>query len=328
MHRPRSSQGLRRAPGALVVASLAAACGGPPTPVSPPPTAAPSAVESSKPVASAAPVEPAPPAKPALPAELASAEKACEGGDAGSCSELAIAYYKGTEVPADGSKAAELFRKACGLGHAQGCYNVGAMLFKGELGQAVDQPGSVPFFDKACSADYEGGCFNLGVMYLKAEGVAKDEAKGKRYMVSACRLGREQACEIVKELEAGAAAQAGPSEPGVPGATITMGSLSADGLEARNISCRLDGGGGLLGALVGPSVIIGSLAKKKAALDQCAPAGAQPRVTWSFAGGRTTKATASGVPANVGSCVERVIKGVASTGDGECAATLLIGKKK
>jgi hypothetical protein len=108
-----------------------------------------------------------------------------------------------------------------------------------------------------------------------------------------------------------------------------LGTLSADGLSAKDMSCRFDGNagaGGLFGALTGPAVVIGSLAKKKPELDRCAPQGAEVRVHWSFSGGRVTRAEAVDAELPMKACVEAVVKSAISTMDGECAATLLIGK--
>lgn len=121
----------------------------------------------------------------------------------------------------------------------------------------------------------------------------------------------------------------GSAPSGVPGATVTLGSLTADGLSARDMSCRFDGNagvGGLFGAFTGPAVVIGSLAKKKAELDRCAPQGAEVRVRWSFAGGRVSRAEAVDTKPPLKACVEAVVKSAVCPMDGECAATLRIGK--
>jgi hypothetical protein len=122
-----------------------------------------------------------------------------------------------------------------------------------------------------------------------------------------------------------APAASASSAPAASGAHVAMGKLSVDGLTARDVSCHV-AGGGLLGALIGPAAIIGSIAKRKAELDLCAPAGAEPKVAWTFAGGRTTAVAVSEVTVTVGRCVERVVKSAVTTGDGECAATLVIGR--
>lgn len=109
-----------------------------------------------------------------------------------------------------------------------------------------------------------------------------------------------------------------PAVAGVPGANLTMGSLSADGLELKDVSCKADGLG-FLGAIV----VAGSVAKKKAALKACA-SGKSPRVSWTFAGGKITDVTVEGGDAKIGACVSRALKNAAAPGTGNCAATLVL----
>jgi hypothetical protein len=324
----RASLGVHFAALCAVAASLSA-CGSTPAPKPPSAPNAPSEPAPSEPAASAAPD---------LPPELAKLDEECTGGSGEACWKLAVAFHEAEGVKRDEAMQAKYFRAACERGHAAGCYNVGAMMFLGQLGQPIDQPAAIPYFEKACKQRHPGACFNLGVIHLKGEGAPKNEVAGKAAMKAACALEHEQACGIVEELEGERAAAAAPASAqaaappssGVPGATLTMGSLSADGLSAKDISCRIDGGGGgggLFGALTGPAVIIGSLAKKKPQLDRCAPQGAEVRVRWSFSRGRVTKAEAVDAKPPMKACVEAVVKSAVSTMDGECAATLLLGKR-
>lgn len=297
------------------------ACGAAPAPEPPNAPSAPSEPAPSEPAASAAPT---------LPPELAKLDAACTAGDGDACWDLAVAHHEGGAVPRDEAMQAKYFRAACERGHASACYNVGAMMFLGQLGQAIDKTAAIPHFERACKQDHPGACFNMGVIHLKGEGAPKNQAAGEAAMKRACGLGHEQACDIVKELAAESAPAATPAQSGVPGATVSLGSLSADGLDAKDMSCRFDGNagaGGLFGALTGPAVVIGSLAKKKAELDRCAPQGAEVRVRWSFAGGRVTRAEAVDAKPPMKACVEAALKSAVSTMDGECAATLLLGKR-
>lgn len=111
-------------------------------------------------------------------------------------------------------------------------------------------------------------------------------------------------------------APAEPKAAGVPGANLTMGSVSADGLQLEDVSCKADGLG-FLGAVL----IAGSLSKKKGPLQQCT-GGKSPRVFWSFSGGKITKARAEGVDEKASACVGRTLTGSAAPGTGDCAATL------
>jgi TPR repeat protein len=263
-----------------------------------------------------------------VPTELAALDAKCSGGDGQSCYDLAAAYYEGKGVPKDPAASFAAAGRACKAGHAGGCYNHGAALYMGD-GAAKDQAASIPFFEKACAAKHAGGCFNLGVIYLKGEGATADENKAREHMRKACLLGHEKACEVDKELGSNSAAASSSSQPqGVANANVNVDSITADGLTVKQMSCRLDGGGGgLLGALVGPTVVIAALAKKKAQLDGCAKGGAEPRVTWEFKNGKTTKVSAVAAQKAVATCVENALKTAPASGTGECALTLVLGKK-
>ena len=50
-------------------------------------------------------------------------EKACDGGDVLSCSDLGDVYNKGEEVTKDFNKAAHFYKKACDGGLMEGCVN-------------------------------------------------------------------------------------------------------------------------------------------------------------------------------------------------------------
>ncbi|UQA62790.1 tetratricopeptide repeat protein [Polyangium aurulentum] len=304
--------------------ALLAACSSTPPPESPP-------LDQEPPngAVTVTPESTSEPPKSSLPPELAKLEKSCNERNGDACFALGVAYYKGEGVEKDMPACVALMRKACDAGHAEGCFNVGTALFHGE-GVAANKPASIPLFEAACKGGSDGACFNLGVMYAKGDGVEKDMAKARANFEQGCRLGDSESCDVVKEIDGAAAKASGSASTGVANANISVGSMTVDGLLAKDISCRLDsgGGGGLLGAFMGPGVAIGSLAKKKAQLDACAPGGAEPRVTWSFAGGRTTKVSVDGVPDKVKGCVEKVVKSAVATADGECAATLVAGKKK
>ncbi|WP_407920702.1 SEL1-like repeat protein [Helicobacter pylori] len=43
------------------------------------------------------------------------------------------------------------------------------------------------------------GCSNLAWLYRKGEGVGKDLIKATQFYSKACKLGEQEACEILKE---------------------------------------------------------------------------------------------------------------------------------
>ena len=106
-------------------------------------------------------------------------------------------------------------------------------------------------------------------------------------------------------------------------AKITMGSISADGLELRDLSCELDGGG-----LFGGLAVVGALAKQKPAIDACAPDGATFGVDFAFHGGRTTAKVATGGETSQRACVQRALARVHAPLEGRCTAKLLAGSKR
>jgi TPR repeat protein len=61
-------------------------------------------------------------------------QKACNRGDAKSCSSLAQRYEKGEGVQKDAAKAVQLFQKACEGGGPEGCHDLGG---RNENGSAV-----------------------------------------------------------------------------------------------------------------------------------------------------------------------------------------------
>lgn len=102
---------------------------------------------------------------------------------------------------------------------------------------------------------------------------------------------------------------------------ISMGSLSADGQEVRNLSCSLDGGG-----LFAAITVVGTLAKQKSALDACAPQGAAFNVQFTFAdgGAKEAKVLASSAKGKE-ACVSRALTRIHTDLSGQCTAVILVG---
>lgn len=102
---------------------------------------------------------------------------------------------------------------------------------------------------------------------------------------------------------------------------ISLGSLSADGQEVRNLSCSLDSGGLFAGLAV-----VGTLAKQKRALDACAPEGAAFSVQFTFAdgGAKQAKVLASSGKSKE-ACVSRALSRLRTELVGTCSAIILTG---
>ncbi|MDI1480462.1 hypothetical protein [Polyangium sp. y55x31] len=108
----------------------------------------------------------------------------------------------------------------------------------------------------------------------------------------------------------------------VPGANLSVGQLEADGLVAKDIQCKTEGGGM---ALLGAVLVTAWMSPQKKALDACAPAGTETRVVWKARGGKVTEVQAAGSP-KVKACVERALSGGKPVLEGHCAATVVHGK--
>ena len=70
-----------------------------------------------------------------------------------------MSYAKGQGVKQDYKKAIELFKKACDLGDATGCYNLGVFYAKGQ-GVKQDYKKAAELFKKACDSGNVIGCHN------------------------------------------------------------------------------------------------------------------------------------------------------------------------
>ncbi|MRG94665.1 hypothetical protein [Polyangium spumosum] len=108
----------------------------------------------------------------------------------------------------------------------------------------------------------------------------------------------------------------------VPGANLSIGQLEADGLVAKDIQCKTEGGGM---ALLGAVLVTAWMSPQKRALDACAPAGTETRVAWKARGGKVTEVQVTGSP-KVEACVERALSAGRPALEGHCAATIVHGK--
>jgi hypothetical protein len=76
----------------------------------------------------------------------------------------------------DYKTAVKLFSKACDMGSAVGCNNLGVMYYEGQ-GVRQDSFKAVELFTKACDMKSGLGCDILGSMYYHGEGFNKTTLK-------------------------------------------------------------------------------------------------------------------------------------------------------
>ncbi|HUB09758.1 MAG TPA: tetratricopeptide repeat protein [Myxococcales bacterium] len=166
--------------------------------------------------------------------------KRCDGGQLGSCVGLGLVYLEGSLVPADRARASSLFQKACEGGDAVGCRELaklgnppiavtvqaspGATVTTSEQvwvnGKLVSQSSSGPptaavetvrlgslpgMFQKECDGGNQQGCVALGMEYWEGNFVAQDRAKGRQLLQAACNAGDKGGCTVLTALEREAA---------------------------------------------------------------------------------------------------------------------------
>jgi TPR repeat protein len=129
--------------------------------------------------------------------------KACDLGHAPSCNDLGAAWSEGKEGAdkVDFAKAKAMYEKACKLEDGLGCFNYGNVFREGE-GEKVDLKKAFANFEKSCKLDAAKGCTELGIMYYEGKAVAKNKDKAVEALTKACKLGSDVACKNVELLKA------------------------------------------------------------------------------------------------------------------------------
>ena len=247
-------------------------------------------------------------------------QKACDGGIAGGCSNVAKVYLGNfDESLQDFPAAFAAFAKGCDTGDPESCNGSGFLKIKG-IGTDRDPKDAFGFFERACTKDHGEACNNAAILLYNGEGIPSDKGKAAGLFKKACQHGNDNGCRVTKQLEEASAPKAAKGE-GVSGANLTVESLTVDGFTVTNLSCRLNSGGFFAGAQ-----LVGSLAAKQKSIRKCGKASDNPRVTWSMDKGKTRDVTVTNVSKKVERCVAKSMKRVQTTLTGSCAATFKLGK--
>src|SRR5690606_16378182 len=233
----------------------------------------------------------------------------CEQGHQAACTGLAVVLVATNE---DLPRARDLLEAACEADEGTGCLYLGALHYEGTLGAAEPQT-ALALFERGCGLEVAPACFNAAVLQTQIDNPNLDAAL--QLMTRACELGDAAGCDGKLEIERALA----EGNARVPGANMSVGSATVDGLTVSTLECRIDGAVGMLGSLA----IIGALAKRKAKIDACGAAGATADIHWVASGGKITKADGEG---KEGACVAKVLNNLSSPLDGECAVTVVIGR--
>jgi hypothetical protein len=269
---------------------------------------------------------------------------ACEHGDAAGCNSA------GTLLDNDPSLQRARFRRACELDEPSGCANLGRAigvpreaLDPAEKGCNLDartcDSGARIAIDaeawdraramaeRGCTDTVDVACGTLGSLLGKGLGGPQDSARSGVALERGCKAGDENACKNWEYYKSviGPKPAAG-DEPGkaagdldVPHASLTMGSVSADGFTMRDVACNLEGGG--LGALMAGPMLAAAVGARKAELRKCAPKGGEARVLFTMRGGKVDARAQAASPA-VEACVVKAMKTVVAISEGTCAVTI------
>lgn len=111
-------------------------------------------------------------------------EDQCKAGNAASCFNLAAMLNRGDKLPRDAERAKALFQKACDGGNADGC-----LYSAYSLNGQTDKPQREKYYGKACELGSAMACRVLG------EDVMKDDAnRGLSLLGRGCALADNFAC--------------------------------------------------------------------------------------------------------------------------------------
>ncbi len=112
--------------------------------------------------------------------------KACYMGDALGCNNVGLMYYYGYGVKRDLKRAFKLFKKACDRGEAVACNNVGSFYYFG-YGVPKNYDKALSFYKKACDMGSSLACKNLAIMYKYGYGTVVDEDKATKIYKRGCK---------------------------------------------------------------------------------------------------------------------------------------------
>ena len=125
--------------------------------------------------------------------------EACKRNQFVSCSHLAIIYEENKLVKQDPKKAEKLYIKACGGGDAFACHNV-AVIYGKSTNEALKKI-SLKFYEKACRAGYPDSCIHMGRHYRDTKTLLQDYTKAREFFQIACDLNSRHGCKEVRIID-------------------------------------------------------------------------------------------------------------------------------
>ena len=112
----------------------------------------------------------------------------CEGGDAAACFRHAL-YVRQHKTPAKRLAAKKLLVRSCKGGHAPACMWLATAALPNMQQAAL-------LYRRACELGSAPACHNIGVLYSKGQGVERSKSKAREMLRRACKGGHKPACGI------------------------------------------------------------------------------------------------------------------------------------
>lgn len=91
-------------------------------------------------------------------------------------------------------------RRACERDSAQGCYELGTLVYTGAAGLEEDEVAAFNLFHRAALQQHAGGLFMVGDCLLEGIGCAQDQARAVPHLLAAANLGHRGARQHLRQL--------------------------------------------------------------------------------------------------------------------------------
>lgn len=245
--------------------------------------------------------------------ELDYSVKACEGRLPLACIAAGKQLTDGRGVERDTLKAISMYEKGCDLGDVDGCSGAGDLLSDPKGGNDA-KVRALAMYISACTGHSGYGCLKVGIALHEGIGAPADDDKARTHFSKACEWNVKDGCDAVKQLDA---AKGGDVDLEL---TTAVAQLAQDGLETRDLSCRMTAYG--LPAL---DKVVATVARHKSTLDACAADGAAVGVVLAFERGKVQTRIKGKTPAKISKCVKDVLNKLRIGNEGKCEIVLLLG---
>jgi len=126
--------------------------------------------------------------------------RACDGGEAASCADLASMVDAGVLDGRHEIKARKLRELACERGHTQSCEQLARVLIDGAHGVEADPAGAAVLFGRTCEAGSPRGCRGLAGLHARGWGVVLDLERARALRQMACEGGDGEGCHAYAQM--------------------------------------------------------------------------------------------------------------------------------